>query len=165
MTSTSHKHLGFQLYICKMQVLDSIYSEPLCCPVLDRSVTLRILLLHRTRDVEYQDLCCSFTFFFKNLFIILAVLGLHCFVRVFSSYGKQRLFSAVVCQLPIGGGFSSFRVVHGLSCPVAYGIFPDQGSNPCPLHWQADSYPLYHQGSPLATSPCPWSFPIVISLI
>ena len=23
----------------------------------------------------------------------------------------------------------------------AYGIFPDQGSNPCPLHWQADSYP------------------------
>ena len=33
-------------------------------------------------------------------------------------------------------GFSS--VVHGLSCPTACGIFPDQGSNPCPLHWQAD---------------------------
>ena len=28
------------------------------------------------------------------------------------------------------------------------GIFPDQGSNPCPLHWQADSQPLRHQGSP-----------------
>ena len=27
------------------------------------------------------------------------------------------------------------------------GIFPDQGSNPCPLHWQADSQPLCHQGS------------------
>ena len=26
-------------------------------------------------------------------------------------------------------------------------IFPDQGSNSCPLHWQADSYPLDHQGS------------------
>ena len=24
----------------------------------------------------------------------------------------------------------------------------DQGSNPCPLHWQADSYPLGHQESP-----------------
>ena len=24
-------------------------------------------------------------------------------------------------------------------------IFPDQGSNQCPLHWQVDSYPLYHQ--------------------
>ena len=28
-------------------------------------------------------------------------------------------------------------------------IFPDQGSNPCPLHWQADSQPLHHQGSPI----------------
>ena len=28
------------------------------------------------------------------------------------------------------------------------GIFLDQGLNQCPLHWQADSCPLYHQGSP-----------------
>ena len=34
-----------------------------------------------------------------------------------------------------------------LSCSAAYEIFPDQGSNPCPLNWQADSYPLSHQGS------------------
>ena len=33
----------------------------------------------------------------------------------------------------------SVVVVHGLSCSVACGIFPDQGSKPCPLHWQADS--------------------------
>ena len=38
-------------------------------------------------------------------------------------------------------------MVHGLSCSAAYGIFLDQGSNPCPLNWQADSYPLSHQGS------------------
>ena len=37
----------------------------------------------------------------------------------------------------------------GLSCPAACGIFPDQGSNPCPLHWQADSQLLRHQGSPI----------------
>ena len=37
---------------------------------------------------------------------------------------------------------------HGPSCSAACGIFPDQGSNPCPLHWQADSQPLHHQGSP-----------------
>ena len=42
----------------------------------------------------------------------------------------------------------SVIVAHGLSCSVACGIFPDQGSNPCPLHWQADSQPLHHQGSP-----------------
>ena len=43
----------------------------------------------------------------------------------------------------------SVVVARGLSCSVACGIFPDQGSNPCPLHRQADSEPLRHQGSPL----------------
>ena len=42
----------------------------------------------------------------------------------------------------------SVVVAHRPSCSVACGIFPDQGSNPCPLHWQADSQPLRHQGSP-----------------
>ena len=42
----------------------------------------------------------------------------------------------------------SVIVAHGPSCPAACGIFPDQGSNLCPLHWQADSQPLRHQGSP-----------------
>ena len=42
----------------------------------------------------------------------------------------------------------SVIVAHGPSCFAACGIFPDQGSNPCPLHWQADSQPLRHQGSP-----------------
>ena len=40
-------------------------------------------------------------------------------------------------------------VAHGPRRSVACGIFPDQGSNPCPLHWQADSQLLRHQGSPL----------------
>ena len=43
----------------------------------------------------------------------------------------------------------SVAVAHGLSCSAACGILPDQGSNPCPLHWQADSQPLRHQGSPV----------------
>ena len=43
----------------------------------------------------------------------------------------------------------SATVAHGPSCSVACGIFPDQGSNPCLLHWQADSQPLRHQGSPI----------------
>ena len=42
----------------------------------------------------------------------------------------------------------SVVVAHGPNCSVACGIFPDQGSNLCPLHWQADSQPLCHQGSP-----------------
>ena len=44
----------------------------------------------------------------------------------------------------------SVVVAHGPSCSAACGILPDQGSNPCPLHWQADSQPLRHQGSPIS---------------
>ena len=54
--------------------------------------------------------------------------------------------------LPLRGTGSrragSVVVAHGPSCSVACGIFPDQGSNPRPLHWQADSQPLRHQASP-----------------
>ena len=42
----------------------------------------------------------------------------------------------------------SVIVAHGPSCSAACGILPDQGSNPCPPHWQADPQPLRHQGSP-----------------
>ena len=48
----------------------------------------------------------------------------------------------------------SVVVAHGPSCSAACGIFPDQGSNPCPLHWQADSQPLHHQGSPFQSVLC-----------
>ena len=53
---------------------------------------------------------------------------------VLRSTGSRRAGSAVVA--------------HGPSHSAACGIFPDQGSNPCPLHWQADSQPLHHEGSP-----------------
>ena len=42
----------------------------------------------------------------------------------------------------------SILVVHELKCSVAFGIFPDQGSNPCLLHWQVNSLPLSQLGSP-----------------
>ena len=45
----------------------------------------------------------------------------------------------------------SVVVAHGPSRSAACGILPDQGSNPRPPHWQADSQPLRHQGSP---NPC-----------
>ena len=42
----------------------------------------------------------------------------------------------------------SVVVAHVLSCSSVCGIFLDPGSNPRPLHGQADAYPLNHQGSP-----------------
>ena len=40
----------------------------------------------------------------------------------------------------------SVVVAHGLRCSETCGIFQDQGSNLCLLHWQADSLPLSYQG-------------------
>ena len=39
-------------------------------------------------------------------------------------------------------------VAHWFSCFVACGVFPDQDSNLCLLHWQEGSLPLSHQGCP-----------------
>ena len=51
--------------------------------------------------------------------------------------------------------YSSRTLKHGLSncgtqaqLPLGMWNLLDQVSSQCPLHWQADSYPLYHQGSP-----------------
>ena len=112
------------------------------------------------------------------LFIYLATLGLCCCAWAFSSRGEQGLhFVAergllivvvslvtehrlqahglpqlwhvgsvvVACVLQ---STDSVVVAHRFSCSAACGIFPDQGSNPCPLHWPADPQPLCHQGSP-----------------
>ena len=65
----------------------------------------------------------------------------------FSCCGAQALgtwTSVVVARGLQNAG--SVVVAHRLSCSATCGIFPDQGSNPCPLHWQADSQPLCHQG-------------------
>ena len=88
----------------------------------------------------------------------MAVLGLRFCARAFSSCGKRGpLFIAVRGPLTIAASLvgstgsrraGSVVVAHGPSCSAARGIFPDQGSNPCALHWQADSQPLRHQGSP-----------------
>ena len=43
---------------------------------------------------------------------------------------------------------AQWLVAHGPSCSAACGIVPNQGSNPHPLHWQADYLPLSHQGNP-----------------
>ena len=73
---------------------------------------------------------------------LVAGASLHCSVRASHCGG----FSC--CRAWALGTRASVVVAHGSSCSAACGIFPDQGSNPCPLHWQADSQRLRHQGSP-----------------
>ena len=47
--------------------------------------------------------------------------------------------SSLAVERRLWGAWASAAVAHGLICPEACGIFEDQGSNLCPLHWQADS--------------------------
>ena len=110
--------------------------------------------------------CSSHFFFFFNKFIYLFIYFWLCWVFV-----SVRGLSPVAAS----GGHSSLRcaglslsrplllrstgsrhagsvvVAHGPSCSTACGILPDEGSNPCSLHWQAESQPLRHQGSPPLT--------------
>ena len=101
-------------------------------------------------------------FIYLFLYLFLAVLGLHFCARAFSSCGKRgathhRGVRASSLSRPFllrstgSRRAGSVAVAHGPSCSAACGIFPDQGSNPCPLHQQADSQPLHHQGSPYHT--------------
>ncbi|XP_059937540.1 armadillo repeat-containing protein 7 isoform X2 [Mesoplodon densirostris] len=46
------------------------------------------------------------------------------------------------------GHAGSAAMAHGPSRSTACRIFQDRGTNPCPLHRQADSQPVRHQGSP-----------------
>ena len=104
-----------------------------------------------------QNFFFYFFIFFKvflNLF--LAVLGLRfCVSLVVASGGHSSSQCAdlslswpLLLQSTGSRRTGSVGVAHGPSCSTACGIFPVQGLNPCPLHWQADSQPLRHQGSP-----------------
>ena len=51
---------------------------------------------------------------------------------------------------PMGLVFAAHRP----SCSLACGFFPDQGLNPCSLHWQVDAHPPHHRDIPSIS--CLW---------
>ena len=81
---------------------------------------------------------------FKNNYLLLAVLGLHCFEGFslvvasggYSLVAVHGLLIAVASLFVVQGLQSSGSVVvtHRLSCPATCGILLDEGSNLCPLH-------------------------------
>ena len=62
---------------------------------------------------------------------------------------EHRLWSTQASVVAVLGlqSISPVVLVHGLSCSVACGIFPDQALNPCLLHQQEAPLPLSHPGS------------------
>ena len=105
-------------------------------------------------------LCSSVRlFFFFYLFIYLWLCWVFVSVRALSlvvasgGHSSSRcaglsLSQPLLLQSTGSRRAGSVVVAHGPSCSAACRIFPDQGTNLCPLHWQADSQPLRHQGSP-----------------
>ena len=73
---------------------------------------------------------------------LVAVIGL--LMALTSLVVECRLLGAWVSVVAACGlrSCSSCALEHRLSCSVAFGIFADQGSNPCLLNWQADALPL-----------------------
>ena len=65
---------------------------------------------------------------------------------VIAASGLQNLGSVIAASRLQSMG--SIIVARGFSCSVACGVFPDQGLNLYLLHWQVDSSPVSHQGSP-----------------
>ena len=115
------------------------------------------LLPHSRRVLKYVYIYIFFKYLF--LFIYLWLCWVFVSVRGLSLVAASRGHSSSRCAglslsrpllLRSTGSrrAGSVAMAHGPSCSAACGIFPDQGSNPCPLHWQADSQQLRHQGSP-----------------
>ena len=115
--------------------------------------------LRKPLNILYIQQYLSHVFFFFKLFIYFWLCWVFVSVRGFSVVAASGGHSSSQCMglsllwpllLRSTGSrrAGSVVVAHGPSCSAACGIFPDQGSNPCPLHWQADSQPLHHQGSP-----------------
>ena len=113
-------------------------------------------------QISWPSFLKKIIYLFIYLCIFLAVLGLRFCARAFSSCGEQGpLLITVRGRLTIAASLVAEPRLQmrrlsncgsGPSCSTACGIFPDQVSNPCPLHWQADSQPLRHQGSPSISS-------------
>ena len=79
--------------------------------------------------------------FLKIIYLVLAALGLHCCPWAFSGFGECLLIAEHMQAL--------WFVTHRLSCPTESGIFLNQPSNLCPLHWHTDSHPLCTREVPL----------------
>ena len=82
---------------------------------------------------NFLKIICVFSHYFWLHWVFIGVLRL--------SLVAARGLLIVVASLVAEHRCWAFSVVvaQGLSCRKACGIFPDQGSNLCPLHGQADS--------------------------
>ena len=158
---------GRQSYLGKFGLLEVKSTSPIIALLTFQHLLSPVRVIAYMKHFYFFNFKNLFIYLFIYLF--LAALGIRCCAWAFSSCGKWGLIFVVVRGLLIAvaslvaehrlqvhglqqlwhvgsvvvagrlQSADSVVVAHGLSCSAACGIFPDQGSNPCPLHWQADS--------------------------
>ena len=139
-----------------------------CLPHLGLVICTLCLSVSTSVKWKQHQWPCDFFFTFIFLFNLLAALGPYCCFRAFCGCSERELVLLAVDGLPIVvtccraqalGAWTSVGAARGLSCcsfravePQAHNCsswaqllhitwnLPDQGSNLCPLHWQAESY-------------------------
>ena len=70
------------------------------------------------------------------------------FYFIFLQYAGLSLLWSLPLRSTGSGRAGPAATAHGPSRSAARRILPNRGTNPHPLHPQADSQPLHHQGSP-----------------
>ena len=129
------------------QPSSSLLSPPSVCVLISTykdSSHKRLGPTHRTS--VYLNCLFFFKSLFVGLFLAALCLPLHrratlvsvCRILLVAERGLWDVQASAV----VARGFwstGSVVVFQGLSCLMVCGIFPKQGLNLCPLHWQADS--------------------------
>ena len=151
-----HSNHSFQIayVLAKQTAVLSRAKYPFSCSCVGSNVWFQSYSKISIYNRQLGKFCNSyyfyFFFFFNKCIYLFCLCWVFVSVRGLSPVAASRGHSSSRCAdlllsrpLPLQSTgsrrASSVVVAHGPSCSVSCGIFPNQGSNPCTLHWQADS--------------------------
>ena len=140
MQKTNFKIKNEQMYVCIKAINSDIYEKLENCPfpfpgiTKDNSLEYIIILVF----FSFPSLCSS-VLVPIDMLLLLSHVWLFCDPMDSSLPGSSSVHG--ISQARILEWVEEYRF-------LLQGIFLTQGSNTCLRHWQADSLPLSHQGSP-----------------
>ena len=129
--------LGFMSFFCSLLSLSSYWSAQRIKPSVKWIFSTILLFSFALISAVIVLKINQFVYFWLCWVFIAALrLSLVAASRGYSSFQYEGFSS---WWLLLVQNMSSVVVAHGFNCSMACGISPDQGSNLCPLHWQAGS--------------------------
>ena len=118
-----------ELYICSLPLESSSHLPPFSTPPSCYRAPVWV-------PESYSKFPLAIYFTYVNVYKAFSVL----FVKnIYLSLTAVLILVVVTCSQVVACGLNRFS---------ACGILPNLGLNPRPLHWQADTQPLDHHGSP-----------------